>query len=99
MCPQGSGEAAAEGVKGTLEVTAPTLPSPTPTGGEAERATNLLEIFVRTIAIVAPVKGQFFLVLRRHGGDRHHTSREVQEVVQGQVERASCRKIQVRPGN
>ena len=99
MSPGKGGSCSRRGEGETLEVTAPTLPSPTPTGGEAERATNLLEIFVRTIAIVAPVKGQFFLVLRRHGGDRHHTSREVQEVVQGQVERAACRKIQVRPGN
>ena len=73
-------------------------PHPTPTAGEAERETDLLETFVEAISVVASVEGQFLLVLWRHGGDRHHASREVQEVVKAQVETACYRKIQVSAG-
>ena len=52
-------------------------PHPTPTAGEAERETDLLETFVEAISVVASVEGQFLLVLWRHGGDGHHASRDI----------------------
>lgn len=63
------------------------------------RETDPLEIFVGTISVVSRVEGQFLLVLRRHSGDRHNASREVQDVVQAHVGGNICRKVQASPEN
>lgn len=109
MCPQGWGETVAEVIK-DKHWERQALPHHTPTrplGLRQEsilvcapgREGNLPPGNFYQISVVSLVEGQFFLILYCHGGNQHQADREVQQVVQGHVRDALCRKIQISPGN